>query len=94
MDEFVLTERTTSMLELYWKTYNLDDRAKQQLRSFFREEMRAGHKWMPNILEIAVKKATKQAKGLAKKHRKPEIYYLDMALRNKWIENWYRSMGL
>jgi len=56
--------------------------------------MGTGHKWMPNRLEFAVEKATNQAKGLAEKYKKPESYYLDMALRNKWIENWYRSMGL
>jgi len=83
LKKLILTEKTKILIKEDWKPCGLDESVEQQLEELYRDEMRVGHKWIPELLEYSVKKATNQAKGLAEKYGKDVCYYLTMALKNR-----------
>ena len=87
-----LTDYTNNLLKEYWKSCELEDGLRRQLLEKQSHELREGREWRPKLAQFSVEKATNQALGLAKKWKKPECYYLSMALKNKWVINYYQSM--
>ena len=56
--------------------------------------LKAKREWNPTFAENALERATNQALELAKKGEKNVSYYLDMALKNGWIANWYGAFAM
>jgi hypothetical protein len=86
-----LTDYTNNLLKEYWKSCGLEDGLRRQLEKQS-NELREGRKWRPKLAQFSVEYATNLALSLANKWKKPECHYLSMALKNKWVINYYQSM--
>jgi len=45
-------------------------------------------------ITLGFRKAVYQSIELSKRENRPLHYYLEMALKNRWIEHWIESMGV
>lgn len=88
-----LTDYTEHLLKEHWRPCGLDDDMRRELLKIQSNELRKGKKWKINLAQFSVEKATNQALALAKKWKKSECHYLNMALKNKWVTNFYKSMA-
>lgn len=88
-----LTEYTEHLLKEHWRPCGLEDDLRRELLEKQSHELREGRKWKINLAQFSVEKATNQALGLAKKWKKPECHYLNMALKGKWVTNFYQSLA-
>ncbi len=86
-----LTDYTNHLLEKIWKPCGLEEALRRQLLEKQSHELREGRNWEPELAEFSVKYATKKALGHAKKRKKTECYYLNMALKNKWAIKYYNG---
>jgi len=88
-----LTDYTEYLLKEHWKPCGLEEDVRSELLEVQSQELRNGKKWKSLMAQFSVEKATNQALALAKKWKKPECHYLNMASKNKWITNFYNSMN-
>jgi hypothetical protein len=88
-----ITDYTRHLLNKHWKPCGLENDAQREILEIQSQEFRYNRKWKPLLAQYSVEKATNQAVALAEKWKKPECHYLNMALKNKWITNFYNSMN-
>lgn len=84
-----LTAYTECLLRKHWKPCGLEDYVRNELLDIQLQQLKSNKKWISLVGQFSVEKATNRALALAKKWKKPECYYLNMALKNKWITSFY-----
>jgi len=88
-----ITECAQHLLKKYWKECGLEDEVRRELLELQSTTLRYDRKWEPLLAQFSVEKATNQALALAEKWKKLKCHYLLMALKNKWITNFYNGMS-
>jgi hypothetical protein len=71
------------------RLYELTLEWERRKEKVFRENKEIGDL---RVIFIGLLKTINQAEGLAKYYNKDVCYYLEMSLRNKWLENYCFSM--
>jgi hypothetical protein len=89
-----LTASTEELIKEHWRPHGMEEKVQKQIAELQLWTLENKLNWNPVFAEDALKKATNQVLELTKNGEKPLAYYLDMAIRNGWIANWYGAFAM